>query len=310
MALSQKQVAEIIKLYDGGDGDDIGALASAYEVTPAAIAYHLKKAGAYNVAKRETDETMSDADLGIGEDDAAATSIADILKNPALAALIDQAVQARLAQIATAPSGEPFASGDTTAVVKAIEHLLEVQSSQMPGYIKPISAAEVDRRAAAHVDLLAQIENAKHRYAATNSKNEVPHYILGSQFFECANAILYEEGQEIRTFIQPSETFVPMNESARVIHAAMITSIGGSSPDIGARVAEAMIASKEVNVPIVGGAASIGTTSPVEIVPASKRHDVRPNRVLGAITPETRGTSMPMQPGITQQPTGPVFVGA
>lgn len=316
MALSSKQVAELVKAYNGGEGDGVSALAAAFETSPAAIRYQLKKAGVFNASAPEGPaEGPTDAELGVGEDDAPAApapapeALGDLLKNPAFAKLIDQAVAARIAQMA-APAAAPAAPvGETTSVVKAIERLLEVQALQQPGYIKPISADEMDRRASGHVEMLAQIESWKKRYDANGSKDCIPHYILGTNFFECTNAILYAEGSEIRTFIQPGESFVPMNEPARLIHAAMITSIGGPSPEIGARVAEAMMAAKDHDVPVVGGTQSLSKTNAVEVVPASKRHDVRPQRVLGSVTPEVHGTSMPTQPGITQQPAGPVFVG-
>ena len=309
MALSAKQVAEIVGRYNAGEGDDVEALASAYEVGAAAIRYQLKKAGVFK-AEAESAK-LSDADLGIEHDDAphgpAPAAMADLLKNPAFAALIDQAVAQRLAQMGGAPAAPV---NETTSVVKAIERLLEVQALQQPGYIKPISVGEMDRRAAGHVEMLAQIEHARARNAQTGSKDYIPHYILGTNFYECTNAILYAEGSEIRTFIQPGESFVPMNETARLIHAAMITSIGGPSPEIGARIAEAMLAAKDAgDIPVVGSTAPNAGPNAVEIVPTAKRHDVSPKRVLGSITPETRGTSMPVQPGVTQQPSGPVFVG-
>lgn len=306
MALSSKQIAEIVKSYNGGEGDDIGALAAAYQTTPAAIRYQLKKAQVFNVADSQAD---IDPDIAPESDapDAAPNAIAEMLKNPAFAALIDQAVTARLAQV----TGAPAAPVDqTTSVVKAIERLLEVQAMQQPGYTKPISVHEMDRRASGLIEMRAQIEAARQRFAATNSKECIPHYIVGENFYECANAIMYAEGSEIRTLIAPPEKFVPMNESARLVHAAMITSIGGTSPDIGTRIAEAMLAAKSAgDVPVVGALAPAAGPNAVEIVPSSKRHDVKPQRVLGSIAPETHGTSMPVQPGITQQPLGPVFVG-
>ncbi len=308
MALKPKDIAEIVKLYNGGTGESVPALAEAYTAEPAAIRYQLKKAGVYKSSVADA-ETPSDEELGIQDEEGdtadASAVLADIMKNPALAALIDKAVNARLAQMSATPvqSMASAPTGEGTAVVKAIERLLEIQANQMPGYIKPLSADEVESRATATIEMKALIERAR-------ARGDAPHYTTGPQgLFDSTSVILYEPGSEIRTYLQPVEDFIPMNESARQIHAAFIRSLGGLSPDIGARVAEAMLASKEREVPLVGAPAQGVQGSGVELVQAAKRHDVSPKRVAGTMVPETRGTSMPVQPGVTQQPTGPVFVG-
>lgn len=299
MALSEKQVQEIVKFYE--DGNDVNAIADTYKITAAAVRYQLKKEGTYKTDA--ADAPQSNADLGIEEDVAPTVDLDALMKNPALAALIERAVNARVSQLTAAPASAPVANGDTTAVVKAIEHLLEVQSQQMPGYIKPLSAEEVDRRSAALIEMKALIQDCKRR-------GDAPHYILGPQgLFDSTAVVHYGAGSEIRTYLEPVEDFVPMNDSARRIHEALIRSLGGHTPEIGTQIAEAMLAAKATTVPLVGAPATGSSDNRVEVIANAKLHDVSPKRVMGTSVPEMHGTSMPVQPGITQQPVGPSFVG-
>ena len=92
---------ELVQLYARGRGEDIGALAVAFEVDEATVIGHLKKARVYV----EPAGQLSDDDLGIGEDDdlpAAASSgdpLAELLKRPELQALIEAAVAQRMASM-------------------------------------------------------------------------------------------------------------------------------------------------------------------------------------------------------------------
>ena len=301
---------ELVQLYARGRGEDIGALAVAFEVDEATVIGHLKKARVYV----EPAGQLSDDDLGIGEDDdlpAAASSgdpLAELLKRPELQALIEAAVAQRMANMGV--SAEPAAVPQTPqeglqAVVKSIERIVEAQAQQIPGYQRPLSAEELEARAAAYVEMKSLIAHSRQR-------NEYPHYVIGPQgLFDSAECQRYDEGQEIRTFIEPVEDFIPMNEPARQIHAAFIRHIGGPTPEIGAQIAAAMLAAKGKDVPIVGESGrNLSGPKSIELIQSAQRPTNPRKRMLGTITPEAVPTNgLPSQPGITPAPAGPVFVG-
>jgi hypothetical protein len=294
MALTDKDVNSIASRFKDGEG--IGALALAFEVSPAAVRYHLKKKGL--IGESEPEETReTDSDLGIGEEDAANSSaaLAALMANPALQKLIDAAVAARVAQLV--PSSAPAGNSDAfNAFTQTLTHLIEVQSMQQAGYIKPLSAEEVDRRAAGYVEMKALL-------AKYEAENTPPLYLLGDGgFFECANAVTYEAGQQIRTYIPPAENFLPKNAQAEKVHAAMLQWIGGTTPDIGEQVESAMIASKQA--PLVTGALNgMPKRGPVEVVDAPVQ-DVRRKRVAGTLVQERHGIDA------AGRAMGPSFVSA
>lgn len=296
MPLSEAESGEISALYTSGQ--EIAELATAYEVSETTIRNHLKK---QNVELRGVRTAESDEDLGIGELERAAApapSLDTILNSPAFAAAVEAAVRLRLAESDAQPAPAKSEAGEFGKMLDTIGRMLEVQQIQIPGYIKPLSADEMDRRAGGLVEMHALLEQAR-------IKNDPPRYILGDKFY--AGDILYDEGFEIRTYLPPAEHFRPENDSGRKVYAAMMTWIGGPTPEIGEQIAQAMAASKEA--PLITGAPAAAASSPVEIVGGAERHDVAPKRVLGNSQPEVRGVSMPIQPGVTQQPAGPVFVG-
>lgn len=294
MALSEKDISEINRRYVAGEGTS--ALARVFHISPAAVRYHLKKEGTY-VAPDAQDQTMeSDADLGIGEDDQAPDPLAALMNDPKFAKLIDAAVTARMAQMGAIPTPSTQ-SEDFKAFTAALAHLIEVNAMQQPGYSKPIPAEELDRRAAGCVEMKALLKNYE---AQTNP----PLYLLGAKFFECTNAIMYEAGTQIRTYMPPAENWMPQNEPAQKVYAAMFQWIGGKTPDIGDQLESAMIASK--GPPLVTGALNAAQRrGPVEVVDAP-RQDVGRKRVAGTIVPERRDVSMAER---ASGPAGPVFIG-
>lgn len=286
MALSEDQVLDIVKRYDRGEGDTIASLATAFEVSDATVRYHLKKRGALGAdgPKADTDE-----DLGIGQEDA---DYSKLLSDPKfLAVLAEKLGVAQAAAPAVAPS-------ELREVADVMRRMIEVQAIQQPGYTKPISADEMDRREEGRQKMFALLDRFK-------DKKTPPHYILGENW--PANDILYEAGQEVRTYLPPAEHFQPQNHEAHQIMGAMYQWLGGPTPDIGETVEAFERWRKGTDsVPLVG-TAEVLKPSDVEIVNAVKR-DVQPKRILGNVVAETRGSSMPRQPGVVAPPTGPVFV--
>jgi hypothetical protein len=290
--LTKDQIAEIVTRYAAGQGDAPSALATAYGVEEAVVNYHLKKNGVLVEAPAETD-----AALGIDQDEVALLSTEALLSHPQFKALLESAVSARLEQMHVQPAPAANHNPEFAAFIEKLERIVQVTQVQQPGYIKPLTAEEVDRRAKGRDEMFGLIEYYR-------AKNTAPHYLLGENWY--ANAILFEAGTEVRTFLPPAESMRPMNEPAAKIMAAMTVWLGGPTPDIGDLLAQAIIESKAEHAPMVGATESVKPMD-VEVVTPVKR-DVAPKRILGSIVPEQHGTSMPRQPGVTVQPVGPVFV--
>jgi hypothetical protein len=301
MALSKKHIGEIVTRYDGGKGEGTTALGHAYDVAPSTVRYHLKQAGVFNPAADGEPLTQSDKDLGIGEETGgeATAQMAALLANPMMQKLIDAAVTARMAQMGApaAPASDPNAFA---AFTQTLTHLIEVQSMQQAGYIKPLSAEEVDRRAAGFVEMKALLKDFE-------AKGTAPEWIIGeSGFFESTNAIEFMPGQTIRTYLPPVEDFIPNNEPARQVQAAMLEWIGGHTPGIGEQVEAAMRAANQT-APLV-----TGTLSPLDNRPRSVELVAAPNksvprkRMAGNVVQERHDVSLAER---AAGPQGPVFVG-
>lgn len=296
MALSEGDVLDIVKRYDRGEGEEVGALATAFSISDQTIRYHLKKR---NVYKMDAAASRSDHDLGIGEEDDKpldnGAALSAMMADPKFATIIDAAVQARLASMGGgAPAAPMSRSEDFAAFTETLKHILSVQAMQQPGYIKPLPAEEIDRRAAGYVEMCALLK----QYEAAGV---APEYVVGEGgFFECMNAIQFLPGQRIRTYLPPPESFQPQNKQAEAVMAAMFQWIGGATPGIGELVEAAQRDSK---VPLVTGAMQpVNRPSRVELVD-NIRVDVSRKRVAGSIVPERRGVG-------AGEPTGPIFVGA
>lgn len=285
MALTKEQTTEMVARRAAGESRKV--LAEAYGVSEQTVIYHEKRA-----SKAAPDpERPSDSDLGIGEEDEALDPLAALMSNPQFSKLIDTAVAQRLAQMGAAPAATDNRTEDFKAFTATLTHLIEVQAMQQAGYVKPVPAAEIDRRAAGLVEMKALLG----KYEADGS---APLYLLGDFFFECTNALSFEAGQQIRTYLPPAEHFVPQNEPAKKVYAAMLQWIGGTTPHIGDLVEAA---ERDSRAPMVGSALNAPKKVLVEALDEPKQ-DMGRKRVAGTIVPERHGTA--------GQPSGPVFVGA
>jgi len=307
MTVSDIDVTAICQRFNRGEGETVPALAAAYGLTAAQVRYYLKKEGQLSApstieaakAPFETDE-----ELGIGVDDDAPdpnATLAALMANPALAALIDQAVAARVAQLGVSQSAMPQGSEAFAAFTQTLKHLIDTQAMQQPGYIKPLPADEIDRRAAGKVEMFALLRDYERR-------GEAPLWEIGEGgFFECTNAMEFPEGAEIRTFLPPPEDFIPKNEPAERVHAAMMQWLGGPTPDIGEQVEAAH---KAAHAPLISSAPiAAGNTGPVQIVtmPGASKAPPRPKRRgMGTIVTEPREIG-PGAPGSAPGPRGPSF---
>lgn len=301
MAITENNVLSMISRFDKGRGETIEGIAESMKQTPAVIRYHLNKRNQIPTTGAAAPGD-SDEDLGIGEEDAAPDALAALMKDPKFAKLIDAAVQARMAQITPNSSAPSMQTDEFKQFIAQMGRMIEVQAIQQPGYIKPLSAEEMNSRIEGRAEMLALLGKFR-------TENRPPRYLLGSQFFESANAILYDEGQEIRTFLEPAETFQPLNDEAAQVYGAMLQWLGGHTAEIGDQVAAAMAAAKGKDAPLVTGTLTDSRHDlPVEVMAGAARN-MRPNRVTGTITPELRGQSMPHMPSSTAQPQGPIFVG-
>ncbi len=285
-------------------GAAIKAIAGDFDATESAIRYHLKAANligesAGQPAPAVAEGPDSDAALGIGQDDdapAADDPLAALMANPQFAALLDKAVSARLAQMGS-PAVPVAGGGDFGAFLQKMERMIEAQTIQQPGYIKPLTPDQLMDRAQGEVEMRALIEKFR-------AKETPPLYLLGLQFY--AGDQLYEAGQEIRTFLPPAESFQPMNDPAVQVYTAFLRSIGGATPGIGDQLAAAMVAAKAQ--PLVTGmpGAAPAARGPVEVVQGRAPVQVGPKRILGSMVPEQHTTSVTPQPAGT--PRGPAFV--
>lgn len=315
MALSEKDIAEIGRRYERGQGETIGALAQAFDVSTAAIRYQLKKEGhmaatepqaapAEDVAPdNPAGPFETDEDLGIGADEPTpALDLNALLAHPDFAKVINAAVEARMGALGRQTSGLPSTDRAFDAFLDKLEHVIGVASEQKPGYIKPWTAEEVDARRRGHSDMLQLIVEFK----ASKLK---PLYLLKEPFYgpSPSGPILYEAGREIITCLPPAENWEPQNEAAAKVYSAYRRWVGDpiSVEDL---LANAMMNAR-------GGPRVAEVTdepalahSDVELVEGAVR-EVGPTRTLGTVVPETRGKLMPGQPGITGQPVGPFSVG-
>lgn len=245
-------------------------------------------------------EFPTDAELGIGEEDEPAPdALAALMANPALAALIDQAVAARVAQLGV--SNAPAGSEAFTAFTATLKHLIDTQAMQQPGYIKPLPADEIDRRASGKIEMFALLKDFERQ-------GNAPLWQIGEGgFFECTNALEFPQDAEIRTYLPPAEDFIPKNDAAHKIHAAMMQWLGGPTPSIGEQVEAAH---KAAHAPMVSSTFTTPAQSgPVQLVamPGAATAPPRPKRrSMGSIVKEPHEIG-PGAPGGAPGPRGPQF---
>ena len=310
------RIARAVALYDRGAGDSIPDIAQALNMTQASVKYHLKAQGVYkapNVTPRlhvetpNVEDDNTDADLGIGEAEAplASVDMQALLNHPDLAKVIDAMVNQRLAALAPQPATTSEQRAFDAFLAK-FDHMLEVQAEQRPGYIKPLSADEIDARRQGKEDmflLLAQYKaaNVWPEYLLTDESN--PYYGPSPN-----GDILYEAGQTIASRRPPGEGWAPMNEPAMKVYEAYKRWVGEVVP-IDELVAQAAAIARGQSTTAI---AELPTQTRIEDpdvrLVSSEKVDVAPKRVMGTLAPELRGKPMPRQPGVAAQPTGPVFV--
>ena len=243
-----------------------------------------------------------DAALGIGVEMAEMTApgvdFDALMASPAFAAAVEKAVAARL--------GAPAATGSEAAFnafLSKFDHMLEASNEQKAGYIKPLTAAEVDRRKAGQAEM-------KRLLVACKADNVWPQYLLADEanpFYGPSpnGPILYDAGQTINWRGPPAESFKPLNDAAIEIYAAYKQWIG--------EVISIEDLTRQAVIDARGPAAApeykfdAGDASDIQLVDGEKR-DVAPKRTLGTLVPELRGQARPGQPGIAAQPAGPIFV--
>ena len=309
--ITEKVIDEFVQLYARGTGESLVKIAAAYGLTVAAVRFHLKQRGEYGTAPEAAQpEADSDEALGIGEDDEAqAASLDALMNNPQFDKLLEAAVSAKLKAMGhEAAPAAPLSGSERAfdAFLSKFDHMLNLQAEQQPGYKKPLSASEMDARAEGKRDMFALLHKCK-------TENLWPHYLLNDEsnpfYGNSPNGpILYLAGQEIKMRGPPSESFKPLNDVAMQIVEAYRRWVGDpvSIEELTAQaVADARGASQVPEIDVAARAME----SDVQLVDAPLR-DVSPKRVLGTIAPEARGRSMPGQPGIVAQPSGPTFVDA
>lgn len=259
--------------------------------------------GPFDVSAEEAVSEVFD-DFGDADDVTAEPQdgFAALLEHPALQAAIDAAVNARVSAL-TSGLATPAATaggqdaGTMQAFIETIRHLIDVQAEQRPGWKKPLSAEQIDRRAAGYTEMKALLQHYE--------ENETPPlWEVGEKgFFECVNALEFTEGQKIRTYLPPAEDFVPKNPEAERVHAAMMQWLGVKTPDIGEQLKNAMLASKQA--PMITGTLQ-PTSKPglVQVVAEAAPEVKRKRRTMGTIAPERHESSLADR---AAGPQGPVF---
>lgn len=261
---------------------------------------------------------LSDADLGIGEAAAPAEDtpdrVAEMMANPAIAAVVESLVQKRLAELAAAPSAAAAASPgvDIVAAMKAfaqemasaINRSTAATVEQMPGHVKPIPVEEVEARAAAYTEMQALLRDTTTRYMRLSEAGQtaeaeriVPMYLLQEDFFGPGDAgsEMYLAGETIRWFGAPGTYMEPKNDIAMRLSDQAWRYLGGhgapSVEDIGAFASQ-------MNRPRMPGAdvpelpqligpmrGSLGASRVTEAGTVS----VGPDRVMGTLIEELKG---------------------
>lgn len=261
---------------------------------------------------------LSDAELGIGEDAAPAEDtpdrVAEMMANPAIAAVVEQLVQKRLTELSAAPSAAaaPAPSVDILAAMKvladqmasAINRSTAATVEQMPGHVKPIPVEEVEARASAYTEMQALLRDTTTRYmrlseAGNGAEAEriVPIYLLNEDFFGPGDAgsEMYLAGETIRWFGAPGTYMEPKNDIASRLSEASWRYLGGhagpSAEDVGAFVSQMqrprMPGAEIPEIPALIGPsrAQLGASR----VESAGRVDVGPGRVMGTLVEEIKG---------------------
>lgn len=314
-AVTEKMVDDWVALYADGKGEPLSAIAKAYQLSPATVRYHLKKRGALAPSQEtEMDAAGVDEDdeaLGIGVDDdepQPAFTVEALMEHPEFSKVLEAAVAQKLAQMGHQAPAQPMNPGSATfdAFLEKLEHVMGVRDEQRAGYIKPLTAEEMDARKQGAADMKALLRRFK-------AENIWPTYLIvgegpGAFFYGPSpnGDISYEAGTQIRCRLPPSELFQPVDEAAAQVIEAYRRSVGDPIP------IEDLVSQAIINARGPSQAPAIEQTvkvlePEVMIVDAPKR-ETGAKRTFGTIVPELRGQTMPKQPGVSAQPVGPVFV--
>jgi hypothetical protein len=178
------------------------------------------------------DWVPTDSELGVGEATEADTKaaqqekIAAAMADPVIAQAITDLVQKRVAELAVSQSAPPGTdlvaamSAFADRVALAINKSTTATMEQIPGHVKPIAPEEVERRAAAWVELQSLLTDTTKRYWSLIQQGEhdeaervTPRYILDEDFFGPGEvgSEMYIRGETIRWFGVPNLYMKPRN---------------------------------------------------------------------------------------------------
>ena len=194
------------------------------------------------------DWVPTDSELGVGEEtqaDAAAEAnakIAAAMSDPTIATAIEQLVQKRVAEMAlsgtTAPGVDLMAGFKLMAkeIADAINRTTTATMEQRPGHVKTVPPEEIERRAAAWVELQSLLTDTARRYWTAIEKNEhveaervTPLYLLDEDFFGPGEvgSEMYVRGETIRWFGVPGTYMEPRNGIAKKLCEITWDYLGG-----------------------------------------------------------------------------------
>lgn len=296
-ALTEAQTDTIVDQYDGGRGKTIPALAREYGVEPASVRYRLKLRGVLITGATMTESAPIEQQPDL-------SALAD---NPAVKAMLDQLVEARLGEMMAQIAPAPSAPANNGIDANLMSRMLEVFSMQQPGYQRPLAPDEMERRIAGKVEMDALL--AQHKRDFERDRGHIlPEWRVGEKgFFECVDAIELLEGATFSTYLPPVEDFEPLNDEARAVKKAMMQWLGGPTLDIGEQVKNAHIEAKRVIVP--GAMAPSVNSGAMQNVTHAKdsSEPARPRkRQMGTLVEEPRQ----IIGGHASEPVGPVFESA
>jgi hypothetical protein len=287
------------------------------------------------------DWVPTDSDLGVGEETEAGLKAAEAarvtaaMQDPAIAKAITQLVEQRLAEavaangtVAGTPPGIDFltamkALGDQIA--NSINRTTAATMEQMPGHVKPIPPEEVERRAAAWVELQSMLSDVARQYWSAiergkprEAETHTPIYILDEDFFGPGEvgSEMYPRGATIRWYGAPGTFMEPRNEIAQRLADLMWDYLGNENAPNAEDLAEK---ASQMNRPSTPGAilpemplllSARGRGRPNASVVAEMGIAERgPDGIVGTVVKVTRGgfghSVVTDGPGLAQHSIGP-----
>ena len=289
-------------------------------------------------SEQDNDEWVpTDSELGVGEETAqgaaaeATAKIAAVMADPTIAMAIEQLVQRRVAELAVtngaAPGVDLMAGFKLLAkeMAEAISKNTNAMAEQIPGHVKPIPIEEVERRAAAWVEMQSLLADTARRYWTAIEKNEhaeaeriTPLYILDEDFFGPGEvgSEMYVRGETIRWFGVPGTYMQPRNGIAKQLCEIGWVYLGNegapSAEDLAVRASQMMRPSTPGSplpeMPLLMSARGRGrpNASRVSEMGIAERG---PDNIVGTVVKVTRGgfghSIVTDGPGLSQAPMGP-----